>query len=147
MDFDHLAEQRSDKVFQVWLQNLIRNSPEELAGQLAAKHQPRTLTTASLFSNSTFNVCYWVTFQDGFHILVQFTALSQVAFRNEKVEDEVAIMNYLAQNTAIPVLKVLGSGKCAVSPYIIMTIIEGTPLSRYLRDPLKGTITLNAKIS
>ncbi|KAL1962373.1 hypothetical protein VTN77DRAFT_9786 [Rasamsonia byssochlamydoides] len=62
------------------------------------------------------------------------------------VEDEVAIMKYLAQNTSIPVPKVLGSGKCAVGPYIVMTIIEGNLLSGYLRNPLKETITLNPKI-
>lgn len=55
-------------------------------------------------------------------------------------------MNYLAQNTSISVPKVLGSGKCAVGPYVVMIIIEGNPLSGYLRDPLKETSTLNPKV-
>lgn len=46
MDFDHLAEERAERVFQVWIQNLVRNSPEELAGKLAAKHRPGTPTAA-----------------------------------------------------------------------------------------------------
>jgi aminoglycoside phosphotransferase (APT) family kinase protein len=79
-------------------------------------------------------------------ILVRFTALGRVLFRNEKVEDEVAVMNYLAQDTSIPVPKVIGSGKCAVGPYIVMTIIEGNLLSGYLKDPLQEVITLNPKI-
>lgn len=58
-----------------------------------------------------------------------------VLARSEKVSDQVAVMQYLAQHTAIPVPKALGYGKCAVSPYINMALIEGKPLSRYLRDP------------
>lgn len=34
MDFDSLAKEQSDRVFQVWIQNLLRNSPEALAGKL-----------------------------------------------------------------------------------------------------------------
>ncbi|KAL9123566.1 MAG: hypothetical protein Q9217_007012 [Psora testacea] len=148
MDFDHLAEERSEKVFAVWLQNLTKNSPEELAGRLAAKHRPGIPTTGSRFSNGAFNFCYRVTYQDGFRALVRFTALGRVKFRNEKVQDEVAIMDYLAQNTSIPVPKVLGSGKCWLGPYIVMTIMEGRLLSGYLRDPSETeSVTLNPRIS
>ncbi|KAH8706068.1 kinase-like domain-containing protein [Talaromyces proteolyticus] len=146
MDFDHLAEEQSERLFQVWIRNLISNAPEELAAKLAAKHWPGTPTTASRFSNGAFNLCYRVTYQDGSRILVRFTALGRVLLRNEKVEDEVAVMNYLAQNTPIPVPKVIGSGKCAVGPYMVMTIIEGNLLSGYLKDPLQEVVTLNPKI-
>lgn len=64
-----------------------------------------------------------VTFESGLCVLVRFTALGWVIARNEKVEDEVAIMEYVAQHTTIPVPKVLGSGKCAVGPYTVMTYI------------------------
>ncbi|RHZ53653.1 phosphotransferase family protein [Aspergillus thermomutatus] len=112
MDFDHLAQLQSDRVFQVWIQNLVRNSPEELAGKLASRHYPGTPATASRFSNGAFNICYRVTFENGHRVLVRFTALGRVIARNEKVEDEVAIMKYVAQHTTIPVPKVLGFGKC-----------------------------------
>lgn len=125
---------------------MIRNAPEELAGKLAPKHWPGTPATASRFSNGAFNFCYRVTYEDGSRVLVRFTALGRVIYRNEKVDDEVAIMNYLAQNTSIPVPKVLGSGKCAVGPYIVMTVIEGNLLSGYLKDPLQEAVTLNPQI-
>jgi hypothetical protein len=46
VDFDNLAKEQSDRIFQVWIQNLLRNSPEKLAGKLASRHYPRTPATA-----------------------------------------------------------------------------------------------------
>ncbi|GAD97289.1 hypothetical protein PVAR5_5963 [Paecilomyces variotii No. 5] len=146
MDVDHLAEERSDRIFQVWLQNLIRNSPRELAGKLAAKHRQETPVSASRPFNGAFNICYRVTYKDGYRVIVRFTALGRVTFRNEKVENEVLTMDYLAQHTTLLVPKVLGHGKCAVGPYIVMTFVEGNPLSEYLRDPKQEMAGLNSQI-
>ncbi|PLB48908.1 phosphotransferase enzyme family protein [Aspergillus steynii IBT 23096] len=146
MDTDHLAKEQSDRVFQVWIQNLLRNAPENLAGRLASQHYPGTPVTASRLPNGAFNVCYRVTYDDGHRVVVRFTALGRVIARNEKVEDEVAVLTYLAQHTAIPVPKVLGHGKCAAGPYIVMSFIEGNWLSGYLRDPSQETATLKPSI-
>lgn len=148
MDFDHLAEQRSGLIFRVWMQNLLQNAPEELSGKLAAEHHPGQLVTASRFGNGAFNFCYRVTYQDGTRVLVRYTALGRVLFRNEKVEDEVAAMKYLAQETSvcIPVPTVLGSGKCAVGPYIVMTVMEGSLMSDYLKDPTQEGSVLNENL-
>ncbi|PYI06350.1 hypothetical protein BO78DRAFT_461292 [Aspergillus sclerotiicarbonarius CBS 121057] len=108
MDYDSRAEERSNLTFEVWIQNLLRNAPEGLAGWLASQHWPGI---------------------------------------PEKVEDEVAIMEYIAQHTSIPVPKVLGTGQCPVGPYIVMTYIEGKPMSRYLTDPSKETSSLRPDIS
>ncbi|EAW06853.1 phosphotransferase family protein [Aspergillus clavatus NRRL 1] len=137
---------QSDRIFQVWIQNLLRNSPEDLAGKLASRHCPSTPVTASRLSNGAFNICYRVTFENGHRVLVRFSALGRVIARNEKVEDEVAIMEYIAQHTAIPVPKVLGYGKCAVGPYIVMSFIEGNQLSGYLSDSSRETFTLSARV-
>lgn len=147
MDFDHLAQQQSDRIFQVWIQNLVRNSPEELAGKLASRHYPGKPATASRVPNGAFNICYRVTYENGHRVLVRFTALGRVIARNEKVEDEVAIMKYVAQHTMIPVPEILGFGKCVVGPYIVMSFIEGNTLSGYLKDPSQATVTLCPSIS
>ncbi|KAF4210723.1 hypothetical protein CNMCM5878_003883 [Aspergillus fumigatiaffinis] len=109
MDFDPLAKQQSDRIFQVWIQNLVKHSPEELAAKLASRHCPGTPVTASQFSSGAFNICYRVTFKDGLRVLVCFTALGRVIARREKVEDEVAIMEYVAKHTEISVPKFHGS--------------------------------------
>ncbi|KAJ5576732.1 kinase-like protein [Penicillium sp. DV-2018c] len=146
MDFDNLAKAQSDRIFQVWIQNLLRNSPEDLAGKLASRHCPGTPVTASRLRNGAFNVCYRVNYEDGHRVVVRFTALSRVLTRYEKVQDEVAIMSYVAQHTTIPVPKVLGHGKCAVGPYIVMSFVEGNVLSGYLRDSSQETMTLSPSI-
>ncbi|RDW79347.1 phosphotransferase family protein [Aspergillus mulundensis] len=148
MDFDSLAQQQSDRVFQVWIQNLLGNSPEELAGKLASRHCPgSTPVTASRLPNGAFNVCYRVTLESGRRVVVRFVGLGRVTARNEKVGDEVAIMQYLAQHTAIPVPHVLGSGRCAVGPYIVMDFVQGEPLGKFLRDASHHTVTLSSTIS
>lgn len=147
MDFDHLAEEQSQRTFQQWIHNLVQNQSEILAIKLATAHRLGTAVSASRFSHGAFNFSYQVIFEDGFRALVRFTALGRAVFRHEKVEDEVAIMRYLAEETSIPIPTVLGSGKCAVGPYIVMTIIEGNLLSRYLKDPLRKLETLNLQIS
>lgn len=58
MDFDHLAEQKSNLIFQVWLQNLLRNSPEALAGEVASRHRPGTPVKTAPLANGAFNICY-----------------------------------------------------------------------------------------
>ncbi|RJE20509.1 Phosphotransferase enzyme family protein [Aspergillus sclerotialis] len=78
MEFDKLAKDKSDRVFQVWVQNLLRNSPEELAGKLASGHCPGTPVTALQLSNGAFSVCYRVTYENGLRVLVRFTALGRV---------------------------------------------------------------------
>ncbi|KZF26708.1 kinase-like protein [Xylona heveae TC161] len=147
MDFDNIAKEQSDRIFQVWIQNLLRNSPEDLAGKLASRHCPGTPVTALRLSNGAFNICYRVTYEDGRRVEVRFAALGRVIARNEKVEDEVAIMSYIGRHTAIPVPKVLGYGKCVVGPYIVMSFIEGKSLSAYLRDSAQETVALSSTIS
>lgn len=130
----------------MWLQNLLRNSPEALAGEVASRHRSGTPVKAAPLANGAFNICYRVTYDDGYRVLVRFTALGRIVARNEKVEDEVAIMQYVAQHTTIPIPKIFGSGKCAVGPYIVMEFIEGKPLSGYLREPTQERVTLRSNI-
>ena len=96
--------------------------------------------TASRLSNGAFNISYRVTYAKGHRVLARFIALGRVIARDEKVQDEVAIMKYVAEHTTIPVPKVLGHGKCAVGPYVVMSFIEGNSLSGYLRDSSRETI-------
>ncbi|KAL4803408.1 kinase-like domain-containing protein [Aspergillus unguis] len=147
MDFDSLAQQQSDCIFQVWIQNLLGNNPEELAGKLATRHCPGSKAiTAKRLPNGAFNVCYRVTFEDSRRVVVRFVGMGRVTARNEKVENEIAIMQYIAQHAAIPIPHVHGSGKCAVGPYIVMDFVQGEPLSKYLRDASHPTVTLSSTI-
>ncbi|KAJ5930496.1 phosphotransferase enzyme family protein [Penicillium verhagenii] len=143
MDFDSRAKQQSDRIFQAWIQNLLRNAPENLAGKLASRHCPYMPVSASRLQNGAFNVCYRVTFDNGARVVVRFAALGRVIARNEKVEDETALMEFISRRATIPVPKIWGFGKCPIGPYIVMSFIEGDLLSGYLRDSSCETRTLN----
>ena len=112
MRFDHLAEERQEKYFTIWAQNLLRKSPEHLAMQLAAEHRAGNPAAARQWLNGVFNVCYRVKYKDGFEVIVRFASLGRTIFRSEKVHNEVDVMEYLARYTPIPVPQVLGKGKC-----------------------------------
>lgn len=125
-------------------------SPQKLTrgagGKGCFRHCPGTPVKAARAANGAFNICYRVTYDNGYRVLVRFTCLGRVVARNEKVEDEVAIMQYVAQHTAVPVPKVWGFGKCAVGLYIVMDFVEGRQLSGYLREPTQEVVTLRLNI-
>lgn len=94
MHFDHIAEQRQEKNFAIWLRVLLDRSPEHLTMQLAAKHRPGPPPKAARrWKNGAFNICYQVKYEDEFLAIVRFTALGRTVFRREKVENEVVVMS------------------------------------------------------
>ncbi|EHY60905.1 hypothetical protein ABEF92_005527 [Exophiala dermatitidis] len=148
MLFDHVAEKRQEKNFTIWLQSLLRKSPEHLAMHLAAIHRAGKPIAACHWRNGSFNICYKVKYDDGFHAVVRFAALGRTIYRREKADNEVAVMKYLRQYTSIPVPDVLGAGTCWAGPYIVMSFVEGESLATLLQDPLQtGRPVLNPRIS
>ncbi|KIW39700.1 uncharacterized protein PV06_08289 [Exophiala oligosperma] len=137
MLFDHVAEERQEKNFTIWVQSLLGKSPEHLAMHLAATHRAGRPIAACRWKNGSFNICYRVKYDDGFHAVVRFAALGRTIHRREKVNDEVAIMRYLSQYTSIPVPDVLGAGTCWAGPYVVMSFVEGESLATLLQDPFQ----------
>lgn len=103
-------------------------------------------TEASDFTTGSYNMCCTVTFEDGFKALVRFPILGRSRFRCEKTNNELLVMGYLARFTQVPVPVVLGTGMWEGGPYIVMTVVEGTLLSKCIRDPAEST-GLNPSVS
>ncbi|KAM5429677.1 hypothetical protein McanMca71_007105 [Microsporum canis] len=133
MDVVTEACRQSDTSFVVWMRHLEKNKTHELAARLAFQHLRREPVSAAYYSQGSFNRCYRVKFKHGPDVLVRFPALGRSMFRQEKLEDEVAVMEYIANNTSIPIPRVFGHGKSAVGPYMIIEFVEGRILSEYLR--------------
>ena len=143
MDWDHLAEEKSQKLFAAWLTVLSRESPT-LPLSLAAKHRLGfTPVEASDFTTGAYNICSVVTFEDGFRVVVRFPILGRSRFRTEKSNDEIPTMQFLKQQTRLRVPGVLGAGQCSCGPYIVITFLEGIVLSRRLRNPPTESASLN----
>ncbi|KAK2811326.1 hypothetical protein FQN50_002202 [Emmonsiellopsis sp. PD_5] len=148
MQFDRIAEARWDRMFAQWVQFLLRGSPEQLAISLAGKHLGGSQRQACQWRNGAFNVCYRVRSDSGLEAVVRFSALGRTVFRTEKVENEVVVLRFLRENTAIPVPEVFGTGKIHTGPFIVMSYINGTPLANIIKDPsVAGQPVLNPRIS
>lgn len=148
MEFDHTVEQKQEQKAAVWLKLWLSRSPEQLSMHLAKKHRPGTTVSACLWKSGAFNICYRVRYDQGPDIVVRFASLGRAILRREKVQNEVATMKYLRCTTSIPVPEVLGSGTCWAGPYIVMSFLEGMPLSQLLADPsAEGRPVLNSQIS
>ncbi|KAK2808389.1 hypothetical protein FQN50_004774 [Emmonsiellopsis sp. PD_5] len=132
MNWDHLAEESSQKYFAGWLKLLSPALPLKLAGQ----HRPGyRAVEASSFTTGAFNICSIVTFEDQFRVVVRLPILGRSRFRTEKTRDEISVMNFLSRQTRVPVPIILGAGRWGCGPYVITTFIEGTLLSKRLRGP------------
>nr|ASK38719.1 putative phosphotransferase [Paecilomyces divaricatus] len=133
---DDEARKRVDTMYIVWTRNLKQCLTERLAAMLAAKHRGGIPIEAVAYRDGAYNRCYRMTFREGPDAIVRLPILGKVALRREKVNDELCIMGYITRNTSIPLPKVLGSGICAVGPYMVMNFAEGSPLGDYLSAPL-----------
>ncbi|KAJ5585449.1 phosphotransferase enzyme family protein [Penicillium hispanicum] len=148
MDWDPLAEEQGQKFFAAWLQMLSRESPA-LPLRLANQHRRGSAraTDTTGFTTGAYNICCTVTFEDGFRVLVRFPILGRSRFRTEKTRNEVSTMKFLSQQTQVPVPLVLGAGRWGCGPYIVVTFIEGTLLSKRLRDPTLDLPSLDPNVS
>ncbi|OJJ73540.1 hypothetical protein ASPBRDRAFT_73900 [Aspergillus brasiliensis CBS 101740] len=148
MVFDHVAERKQEQKAAAWLNLWLSRSPEILSIQLAKKHRPGKAISACLWKAGAFNICYRVRYDDGSDVIVRFAALGRTILRREKVQIEVATMNYIHKTTSIPLPEVFGSGVCWAGPYIVMSFLKGVPLSQILKDPSsEGRPVLNPQIS
>ena len=134
MDWDHLAEKKSQDLFAAWLQLLSKQCPD-LPLKLAGQCRPKApAVNASGFITGAYNICCIVTFEDGVRVVVRFPILGRSRFRTEKTRDEISMLRFLRRKTKLPVPIVLGAGRWGCGPYIVTTYIEGTPLSKSLGD-------------
>lgn len=147
MEWDHLAEEQSQRIFAGWLKLLLGQSPE-LPMQLAEKHRPGAhATEVSKFTTGSYNMCCTVSFEDGSCVLIRFPILGRSRFRREKTGNEVLLMGFLARKTQIPLPVLIGCGNWACGPYIVMSFIEGKLLSKCLRDPSVESPSLSPNVS
>ncbi|OOF92654.1 hypothetical protein ASPCADRAFT_517496 [Aspergillus carbonarius ITEM 5010] len=139
---------RSEQKETVWLRLWSSRSPEILSMELAHKHRPGKPVSACLWNSGAFNICYRVRYDEGPDAIVRFAALGRAILRREKVRNEVATMRYIHRTTSIAVPEVFGSGICWAGPYMVMSFLEGRPLSQLLKDPsAEGRPVLNPGIS
>ncbi|KAK0391425.1 LOW QUALITY PROTEIN: hypothetical protein NLU13_0925 [Sarocladium strictum] len=142
--FDELEETNGDDECRAWLSRVL-DAKVLLATFVATRRGGGEATEYVGFLKGSFNLCFRFKFIDGGpDAIIRFPkpGHTATALMDEKVANEVQVMDYLSRKTTIPIPRILNWGRTADSPqqlgpFIIMDFIEGTLLSNVLKKPTK----------
>lgn len=129
MNYDDVAWERSDNVFETWKVTLYQENVLREIGRLI--DQWRGGLPEELFApkRGAFNAWLRMKFKDGGSAIIRFPCPGASMFPEEKVRREVSVMRFLERHTSIPVPHVLHYGMTEESPgglgpFIIMEYID-----------------------
>ncbi|OAA33341.1 Protein kinase-like domain protein [Moelleriella libera RCEF 2490] len=143
--FDEIEETNGDDECRAWLNKLL-DAKVELATFVADRQGRGAPTEYVGFLKGSFNLSFRFRFSDGGpDAIIRFPKPGHTAttLRDEKVANEVQVMEYISQNTTIPIPHIHSWGLTADSPhhlgpFIIMDYVEGTLLSTILKQPTEN---------
>ncbi|KAF2006817.1 phosphotransferase enzyme family protein-like protein [Amniculicola lignicola CBS 123094] len=149
--FDELAEKTGDDQWEEWKTRVL-GAKKEIAEFVSSRRPGRGAEVLDWFQGS-FNFCLQIMYNDGTpDVIIRFPGPGHTTFRDEKIENEVQIIQFLQENTTIPVPRLISWGLTEDSPqnfgpFIISDFVEGIHLSDALRDPAdKKRLHLNPQI-
>lgn len=137
MDFDDIGLAAHQETVMEWAEK-CRNASEGIC-ELAGRYRKRDDCWLLSLHQGSYNFSFRLHWEDGGEDwLIRFPVPGKSMFLEEKVYNEVALMKYIAANTQVPVPRVIGYGKAednptGLGPFIIMTWVEGKPMSEILR--------------
>ncbi|KAJ5158675.1 uncharacterized protein N7500_008326 [Penicillium coprophilum] len=150
--FDEIEETNGDDECKAWLSRAL-DSRDELAMFVAGRREGGGIGTYVGFLEGSFNLAFRFSFTDeGPDAIIRFPKPGHTAtvYRDEKVMNEAYVMEYLRQNTDIPVPRVHSWGLTTDSPqhlgpFIIMDYVNGTLLWTVLKQTNQGEVVLHPK--
>lgn len=145
--FDELAEKAGDDQWDEW-KEIVLDAKEEIADFVASQRPGRGAEVVGHLQGS-FNLCLQITYSDGTpSTVVRLSGPGHSTFRDEKILNEVRVIQFLQDNTTIPVPRLISWGTTERSPkefgkefakkfgpFMISDFVEGTHLSDILKDP------------
>lgn len=101
--FDEIIETNGDDECRAWLSQLF-DLREELAPFVASRRPGGGIGTFKGFLRGSFNLSFRYSFEEGPDTIIRFPrpGHTATALRDEKVANEVKVIEYLRQNTTIP---------------------------------------------
>jgi hypothetical protein len=137
--FDELAEKNGDEQWKEWKCRVL-DAKEEMAAFVANHHPGHGAEVLDWFQGS-FNFCLQIMYDDGTpDVIIRFPGPGHTTFRDEKIRNEVRVIQFLQENTTIPVPRLISWGLTedspqGLGPFMISEFVEGVHLSDILRDP------------
>ncbi|GLB04958.1 hypothetical protein AtubIFM57258_010985 [Aspergillus tubingensis] len=152
MDFDDIALAKFDRLRKEWVKCCSKSASGIC--ELANRYRKRDDCLLRSMHSGSFNFSLRLHWEDdGDDWLIRFPLPGKSMFPEEKVRGEAILMTYIADNTTIPVPRVIASGTAdenptGLGPFIIMTWVEGKKMSELLRtsDSSDKKETLNPDI-
>ncbi|ROT35350.1 hypothetical protein SODALDRAFT_346305 [Sodiomyces alkalinus F11] len=140
--FDTIEESNSDDQARVWIRK-ASDAKIDLARFVADRRGKGRATEVVGFLKGSFNLGFRIRFEDdGPDAIIRFPKPGHIStvFLEEKLINEVRAIEYIRQNTTIPVPFIHSWGLANESPqqlgpFIIMDFVEGTLASRILQKP------------
>ncbi|KAF7545964.1 hypothetical protein G7046_g9442 [Stylonectria norvegica] len=141
MEKDDLAWEQSDNDVEAWERSLHKADIFRAIGKFILQYRPGEAVELHKAIRGGFNAVYRLEYKDGTSAVMRIPCKGVVKFPEEKTRYEVATMQYIAENTTIPVPKIYHSGSAeenptGLGPFIIMEYIDHEmTLSAALNDP------------
>ena len=151
--FDEIAETNREDECRAWL-NKIFDSKAELLDFVANRLKIREGGRYVGFLKGFFDFSFCFSFDNGQDVIIRFSKLGYIVFRDEKVRNEVQIMEYFGQNITIPIPRVHDWSLTAESSqklesFIIMDFVDGALLFTILKQSTENdqdSLVLNPNI-
>ncbi|KAK3295839.1 uncharacterized protein B0H64DRAFT_156204 [Chaetomium fimeti] len=140
--YDLIAEADADDECRLWVRKLI-NARDEVVAFVDSRLDGRGTGVYLGFFKGSFNLSFHIGFGEGRPgVLMRFAKPGHTfsAWRDEKVTNEVRVIEYLREHTTIPLPHVRCWGladesPAQLGPFIIMDFVEGVRLSTFLKEP------------
>ena len=137
--FDELADQQRQDVSKQWIHRAFAAQKEilDLVAQRRPGGEPRGIV--GWFAGS-YNFCFRASFTEGPDAIIRFPKPGCTAFADEKVSNEARVIEFILENTTIPIPRLISWGLTKDSPqqlgpFLISDFVHGVSLSSILRDP------------
>ncbi|GLB05392.1 hypothetical protein AtubIFM57258_000673 [Aspergillus tubingensis] len=129
MDYDDTLCDECDRTFAPWRHRLFQTDVLREIGQFIDKHRGGVPDELFAPQRGSFNAWLRLLFQDGGSAVIRFPCPGASMFPEEKVQREVAVMQFLEYFTSLPIPHILHHGMTEESPkglgpFIIMEHIS-----------------------
>jgi aminoglycoside phosphotransferase (APT) family kinase protein len=143
--FDELAETDGDEEFKAWVSE-VYDAKQKIIDFVSSRRQGQLIGNFDGYLKGSFNLSLVIKFDDGGpKAVIRFPkpGITATNLRDEKVRNEVQVLEFLREKTTIPVPRVVSWGMTEDSPahlgpFIIMDYVEGTCLATILQQPTEN---------
>lgn len=140
MDWDERIETRNHQSLYYWLRSLDDIGLSRILAWVSTFHDGMPCRKFAPYDRGGFNFCIPVEFDNGDRWMVRLPRSGKCHHADDKVLREVATMQYVRENTCIPVPEVHAWGLSeqnvlGFGPFIMMDFVDGIPLSDVWRPP------------